>query len=127
MQALVADVAAYPAFLPWCVGATLGESGPEGRLATLEVGIRGLRQRFTTRYRSDVPGEIDIRLVEGPFRAFHAHWRFVPLAEQASRVEFEMAYEFAGPAVSAALGPLFETIADTMVDAFTRRADAGGR
>lgn len=34
-----------------------------------------------------------------------------------------MAYEFSGPAVSAALGPLFEHIADTMVDAFTRRAD----
>jgi len=36
-------------------------------------------------------------------------------------VEFSLEYEMAGP-LARVLGPLFDHIADTMVDAFTRRA-----
>lgn len=39
------------------------------------------------------------------------------------RIDFTMEYEFAGAVVSRALGPVFEAIADTMVDAFKCRAD----
>jgi ribosome-associated toxin RatA of RatAB toxin-antitoxin module len=34
-----------------------------------------------------------------------------------------MAYELAGGLVGRALAPIFDSIADTMVDAFKRRAD----
>ena len=124
LHAVVADVAAYPAFLPWCLATSQDGRTEEGIVATMEVGISGLRQRFTTLHRSVPPVEIEIRLVEGPFRHFHADWRFKPLGEQAAKIDFTMEYEFSGPAVSKLLGPLFEHIADTMVDAFTRRADA---
>jgi ribosome-associated toxin RatA of RatAB toxin-antitoxin module len=63
-------------------------------------------------------------LREGPFRHFAAHWRFAALGPQAARIEFAMEYEFAGTVASRALGPVFGAIADTMVDAFKRRADA---
>lgn len=67
---------------------------------------------------------VELRLLAGPFRHFAAHWRFTALGERAARIDFAMEYEFAGALVTSALGPLFETIADTMVDAFKRRADA---
>jgi ribosome-associated toxin RatA of RatAB toxin-antitoxin module len=124
LHAVVADVAAYPSFLPWCLAASVGGRTDEGIVATMEVGIRGLRQRFSTLYRENPPTEIDIRLVDGPFRHLYAHWQFKPLGERAAKIDFAMDYEFSGPAVSKLLGPLFEHIADTMVDAFTRRADA---
>lgn len=124
LHAIVADVAAYPQFLPWCLAARSGERTEAGIVTTMEVGIRGLRQRFTTLHDSRSGEELDIRLVDGPFRHFHAHWTFKPLGETAAKIDFAMEYEFSGPAVSKALGPLFEHIADTMVDAFTRRADA---
>lgn len=124
LHALVSDVASYPAFLPWCLASRVDAQDADGVRATLEVGLKGLRQRFTTQNRGTPPGEIDIRLVEGPFRQLHARWRFTPLGAAAAKIDFSMAYEFSGPAVSAALGPLFEHIADTMVDAFTRRADS---
>ena len=92
--------------------------------AMLTVGLRGLRQSFTT-LNENRPGEgIDMQLVEGPFRSFSAAWRFRNLGEQACAIEFTMQYEFASRTLGRLLEPLFDHIADTMVDAFKRRADA---
>ena len=123
MYALVDDIESYPAFLPWCSGAQVAVTDGRKR-ATLTVGLRGLRQSFTT-LNENRPGEaIDMRLVEGPFSHFSAAWRFRPLGENACRIEFVLEYEFAGRALGRLLEPLFDHIADTMVDAFTKRADA---
>jgi len=124
MYALVEDVAAYPQFLPWCRAARVRERTALRTVATLAVGVKGLRYEFSTQNANRPQEAIDLQLLEGPFRHFAAHWRFSALGEHASRIDFAMEYEFAGALVSRALGPLFETIADTMVDAFKRRADA---
>src|SRR5687767_11423228 len=124
MHALVEDVEAYPRFLPWCRAAQVLERGAGGTRASLTVGLRGLRQSFTTLNQSQPGRSIDMRLVEGPFRSFAASWRFTPLADGACRVEFSMHYEFASRVLARVLEPLFQGIADTMVDAFIRRADA---
>ncbi|MGH8708595.1 MAG: type II toxin-antitoxin system RatA family toxin [Burkholderiales bacterium] len=124
MYALVDDIEAYPQFLPWCSAARVRERTASRTVATLAVGLKGLRYEFTTENAGRPAQAIDLRLLEGPFRHFAAHWRFSALGERAARIEFAMEYEFTGALVSRALGPLFRTIADTMVDAFTRRADA---
>lgn len=124
MYALVEDIEAYPGFLPWCVGALVHERDAGSTRATLTVGVRGLRQAFTTLNRN-TPGEaIDMALVTGPFRSFSATWRFRALSHEACRIEFTLEYEFASRAASRVLEPLFDRMADTMVDAFARRADA---
>jgi ribosome-associated toxin RatA of RatAB toxin-antitoxin module len=123
MFALVDDIESYPRFLPWCAAAKVDERTPTGVRATMTMGMRGLRQSFTT-HNENRPGEsIELRLVKGPFRRFTGAWRFKPLSEEASSIEFSLEYEMAG-ALSRILEPLFDNIADTMVDAFTRRADA---
>ena len=121
MFALVNDIESYPRFLPWCTAAVVEERTPTRVRATLTAGMRGLRQSFTT--ENDVqPGEsIEMRLVKGPFRRFSAAWRFRALSAEACAVEFSLEYEMAGP-LGRLLAPLFDHIADTMVDAFTRRA-----
>ena len=122
MYALVEDIEAYPRFLPWCREAKV-ERGPAGTRATLAVGLKGVQQSFTTR-NDNRPGEsIDMHLVQGPFSTFAASWRFQPLSEHGCRIEFRLDYEFASRALGKLLQPLFDRIADTMVDAFTRRAD----
>ena len=121
MFALVDDVESYPRFLPWCTAASVQERTPARARATLTVGLRGLRQSFTTENELR-PGEaMDMRLVKGPFRRFAAAWRFRPLSAGACAVEFSLEYEMAGP-LARLLEPLFDHIADTMVDAFTQRA-----
>src|SRR5262245_10231451 len=79
MYALVERIEDYPRFLPWCEHAEVHERAPDRTRATLTAGLGALRQSFTTE-NSNRPGEaIHMRLVEGPFRAFEADWRFVPL------------------------------------------------
>jgi ribosome-associated toxin RatA of RatAB toxin-antitoxin module len=122
MYALVEDIEAYPRFLPWCTAAVVHERRPGATRATLTVGIGGLRHSFTT-LNENRPGEaIDMRLVEGPFRRFHGEWRFVPLGPHACRIEFTLQYEFSSRTLGRLLAPLFDGIADSMVEAFVRRA-----
>jgi len=122
MYALVEDVEAYPGFLPWCTAAEVHERQPGLTRATLTVGIGGLSHSFTTR-NENRPGEaIDMRLVKGPFRHFQGEWRFVPLGPAASRIEFTLQYEFSSRTLGRVLAPLFDGIADSMVEAFVRRA-----
>lgn len=123
LYALVEDIESYPRFLPWCRAVRV-ERGEGQTRAELQVGLRGLSQSFTTQNRNQPGRAIDMDLVEGPFRSFNAAWRFEPLGTQACRVEFSMRYEFASRALARLLEPLFGGIADSMVDAFSRRADA---
>jgi ribosome-associated toxin RatA of RatAB toxin-antitoxin module len=123
MYALVDDIESYPRFLPWCQDARVQQSDARKR-ATLTVGVSGIRQSFTTENESQPGRAITMRLVEGPFREFSAAWRFTPLGEHACQIEFTMRYQFASRTLARLLQPLFNQIADTMVDAFTRRADA---
>lgn len=122
LYALVERVEDYPGFLPWCTGATVHERSAARTLATIDVGMAGVKQSFTTENFNRAGESIDMRLVRGPFRQFKARWTFTPLGETASRIEFVMEYEFSGVLVARVLEPVFRKIADTMVDAFTRRA-----
>jgi ribosome-associated toxin RatA of RatAB toxin-antitoxin module len=122
IYALVEDIESYPRFLPWCHEAKVLERAPGHTRAALTVGVRGVRQSFTTR-NENRPGEsIAMRQEQGPFRAFTAQWRFRALAAHSCEVEFTLEYEFAGRVLAKLLEPVFDRIADTMVDAFTRRA-----
>ena len=123
LYALVEDIESYPRFLPWCVSTEVRGRSPGATLATLTVGMSGVKQSFTTRNANRPPEAIDLELVEGPFRRFSAAWRFQPLGERACKVEFSMEFEFASRALATLLQPVFEHIADSMVNAFTRRAD----
>ena len=122
MYRLVEDIEAYPQFLPWCVAAEVHERKPGTTKATLTVGVGGLHHAFTTQ-NENRPGEaIDMRLVEGPFRRFAGEWRFAPLSPRACRIEFSLQYEFSSRTLGRLLAPLFDGMADSMVDAFVRRA-----
>ncbi|HLX80127.1 MAG TPA: type II toxin-antitoxin system RatA family toxin [Burkholderiales bacterium] len=122
--ALAEDVESYPSFLPWCAAAEVRERTPGRTVATLTLGVKGVRQSFTTE-NTNVPGRsIDMQLLEGPFKHFAAAWRFTPLEANAARVEFSLEYEFSSRIVAAALDPVFSRIADSTVEAFARRARA---
>jgi ribosome-associated toxin RatA of RatAB toxin-antitoxin module len=120
--ALAEDIESYPAFLPWCAAAQVRERTPGRTVATLTLGVKGIRHSFTTENRNIAGRSIDMRLLEGPFKQFAAAWRFTPLAANAAKVEFSLEYEFSNRMVAAVLAPVFSRIADSTVDAFTRRA-----
>jgi ribosome-associated toxin RatA of RatAB toxin-antitoxin module len=123
LYALVEDIEAYPQFLPWCREARVRERSAGRTVATLTVGVRGVRYEFSTENSNRQSEAIDMRLLEGPFRHFEAHWRFHALGAHAARIEYSMTYQLASGLVARALAPIFDSIADTMVEAFKRRAD----
>jgi ribosome-associated toxin RatA of RatAB toxin-antitoxin module len=124
MYALVEDVESYPLFLPWCSGTEVTSRTAAATTATIHVDFRGVRQAFTTANRLQ-PGErIEMALVSGPFRHLAGEWRFRALAAAGCRVELALAYQLASPLLGRVVGPVFDHIANTFVDAFARRADA---
>jgi ribosome-associated toxin RatA of RatAB toxin-antitoxin module len=127
VYALVENIEAYPEFVPRCVAARVHERSAERTVATLTFGLPRLAQSFTTENANRPGASIHMRLLEGPFRHFAAAWRFVPLGAGAARIDFWIEYEFAGRIAAKALAPLFEGMADTMVEAFRARAESGGR
>lgn len=119
---LVNGVEHYPEFLPWCAAAEVHEESAQTMLATLEIRRAGMRHRFTTRNRLQRPQWLALELVDGPFHHFDGVWRFTPLAKDACKVGLELDFEYAGRLIGAALGPVFNRSADTLVDAFCARA-----
>ncbi|NIM28697.1 MAG: hypothetical protein GTO67_05355 [Gammaproteobacteria bacterium] len=122
MYALVADVEEYPQFLPWCRGVRVVQPGEKSVEARLEIGRGPLRKAFTTRNVMTRDARIDIELVDGPFRHLQGRWQFISVDGSACRIVFDLEFELANPLLRRTLGPLFSEIADTMVDAFCRRA-----
>jgi ribosome-associated toxin RatA of RatAB toxin-antitoxin module len=123
MHSLVSDVERYPQFLPWC-GAAQVEAGAEGVVhATVLIDYHGIKQSFKTENRSSPPGLIEIRLMSGPFRQLDGTWRFTALAPEACRIDLRLHYEFSNRLLEKLVGPVFKHIANTLVDAFLRRAE----
>ncbi len=120
---LVNDVESYPEFLPWCSSTTLMSRTDDMVCAELEVTRIGISQKFSTCNKM-VPGEyMDIELVEGPFKHLRGHWKFTALREDASKVELELDFDFSGKLINAAFGTVFHQVANTLVDAFCKRAE----
>lgn len=119
---LVDRVEDYPAFLPWCGGTTLLERSEAVTAAAIRIAYRGITAQFSTRNTKEAPWLMRIHLTEGPFTRLEGHWRFTPLGAAACKIEFVLHYEFAGRVLAKMLGPVFNHIADTLVESFVRRA-----
>jgi ribosome-associated toxin RatA of RatAB toxin-antitoxin module len=122
MFRLVDEVEHYPEFLPWCGGAEVLERDDRITRATLHIDYYHIKQDFTTENLRDPPASIDIRLVRGPFHNLEGCWRFIPLGEQACKIQFRLHYEFSSMLLDTVIGPVFQYIANTFVDAFVKRA-----
>ncbi|HTS21825.1 MAG TPA: type II toxin-antitoxin system RatA family toxin [Casimicrobiaceae bacterium] len=113
----------YPEFLPWCAAAVILERDNDIVAARLTVAYRGLRFDLTTRNAKRRPEWLAVRLVQGPFRRFEGEWHIKPLAAEACKIELAMLYEFDSALFGKLAAGVFDGIADTLVDAFARRAE----
>lgn len=122
MFELVNDVDSYPQFLPWCRSARLLSRTTEELCGEIEVAKAGVRQTFSTCNRLFPHERIEISLKEGPFRRLDGSWQFVALREDACKVMLTLNFEFSNILMDKAFGVVFEQIANTLVDAFCKRA-----
>ncbi len=121
---LVDTVENYPDFLPWCAGASMTlQEDEETAHATINIDYHHLKHSFTTRNTRKPPELIKMELLEGPFERLDGHWRFVSLAENACKIEFQLHYTFSNKLLEKLVGPVFYVIANSFVEAFVERAE----
>ena len=123
MFELVDKVENYPKFLPWYSQTEIIAREGNELKARLFMDYLGIEQSFATHNRN-IPGrEIDMHLLDGPFKSLHGLWRFTPLGDDACKIEFKLQYEFSSSILSKVISPVFNSVTGKLVDAFIHEAD----
>lgn len=122
MFELVDRVEDYPRFLPWCSKSEIISRNQAEVDATLEIVWSGIHKSFTTRNFLHPHDHIEITLIKGPFRHLEGRWTFKQLGDQGCKVNMELEFELAGGVFDIVFQPIFNKIANSLVDAFCKRA-----
>lgn len=122
MFELVKNVQDYPRFLPWCQSSHIISSDEKHVEATLDIAWSGIHKSFTTRDYLYPFERIDITLVQGPFKHLEGRWGFHALGEHGCKVNMELEFELTGNIFDKVFQPIFNHIANSLVDAFCKRA-----
>lgn len=120
---LVADVARYPEFLPWVVGARVRSDNEHEMIADLLVGFNALREKFTSRVLKVRPLEIKVHYLDGPMRDLDNVWHFRSI-EGGCEVDFTVQFTFRNAMFEKLAGQYFDRAFRKMVGAFEDRANA---
>ena len=121
MYNLVADVAAYPQFLPWCVGSRIRTQTETEIVADLTIGFGPFRESFTSRVALERPHLVQVKYERGPFKYLNNNWMFDP-DPVGCRVRFFVDFEFRSRLLQSAIGVVFNEAVRRMVNAFLKRA-----
>ncbi|QJR82394.1 type II toxin-antitoxin system RatA family toxin [Alteromonas pelagimontana] len=119
---LVNDVESYPQFLPGCKDSKIVSQEGKKMKASLLVAKAGVKQWFTTLNTLEPAKHIEMTLIEGPFKRLTGGWTFSELSETACKIELNLEFEFSNKLTELAFGKIFNSLASSMVNAFTERA-----
>ncbi|MDX1401664.1 MAG: type II toxin-antitoxin system RatA family toxin [Kiloniellales bacterium] len=120
---LVADVARYPEFLPWCIAARIKQKRDSHIIADLVIGFKMIRERFTSHvYLNEQEMKIDVSYVDGPFKHLRNHWIFEPHPD-GCEIDFYVDFEFRNRLLQKLMEALFHEAVRRMVAAFESRAN----
>ena len=125
MYALVTDVRQYPQFLPWCDHTHIVEEGVNSMVAEIGLSIGGVNQTFTTSNAHTPASRVTMQLINGPFSQLDGQWDFHILgdgSQRACKVELTLNYGFDNATLGKLVGPVFDKVAASLVDAFVKRA-----
>jgi len=122
MFELVNAIEDYPRFLPWCGNSQIITRTSEEVVAELDVSWKGMHKSFTTRNRLFPYDRVEISLVNGPLHRLDGIWSFHALDEHACKINLDLEFEFTGRFIDRLFQPVFQHIANTLVDAFCKRA-----
>ena len=123
MFSLVDEVEAYSEFLPWCKSSEVHLRQENLVEATLELQRGDLSKKFSTRNTAANDTVIEMALLDGPFSHLAGRWVFTQLGDAGSKVQLDLEFEFSNSMVDVLFGGFFEDTCNSLVDAFTQRAD----
>jgi coenzyme Q-binding protein COQ10 len=124
---LVADVRAYPAFVPWVTAMRVWNARDEAPGVTLmdaeaAVGFAFLKERFSTWVRHDRNApKVEVGLIRGPFRHLKNRWEFFP-DPAGTRIEFMIDFSFKSSLLNAMLQANFDRAVSKLMACFEAEA-----
>jgi coenzyme Q-binding protein COQ10 len=129
MFGLVADVEAYPKFLPLCEGMKVRRrevrDGKPVFVADMTIAYKVFHETFTSRVTLDHPASmIRVDYLDGPFKHLENRWTFRPTGPRTCEVDFFIEWELRSRALSMIVGAVFERVFRRYAEAFEARADA---
>jgi len=122
MFELVNSIEEYPRFLPWCSRATVISRTDNEVVAELEISWKGMHKSFSTKNTLNHYGRMTMDLVEGPLKHMRGEWDFIQIKDSGCKVMLDLEFEFAGGFIDLIFQPVFQSIANSLVDAFCKRA-----
>lgn len=127
MYALIADIEAYPAFLPWCSGCRIRGRRQEGEVeivdADLIISFKVFRERFGSRVTMNPnDNKIEVAYLDGPFKYLNNYWSFREIDDVSCEVDFFVDFEFKSRTLQAIIGVVFNEAMRMIVRAFEKRA-----
>lgn len=125
---LVADVKAYPRFVPFVAAMRIlkegiNEDGTRWMDAEAAVGYKFVRERFATKVQLDPERRaIDVSYLSGPFEALANHWRFEELKDGSTLIDFCVEYEFENKLLKMLFEGARDRAAQMILDSFNEEA-----
>src|SRR5690606_17804474 len=108
---------------PGCVAAAVESRDGDCVRARLGFRVKGLSDTFSTENREE-PGRIEMRLLDGPFRALNGAWEFLPITDRACKVRLQIDVDFGNRLLETTLGPWIDRAVLEVMEAFRLRAGA---
>lgn len=119
---LVNNIEDYPKFLPWCHESHVVAKSANHVEARLDIAWSGFHKSFTTKNTLHPHTAIEIDLVTGPFRHLEGKWHFNSLGDKGCKVALDLEFEFTGNFLDKLFDPIFNMIANSLVESFSKRA-----
>ncbi|SDB13636.1 type II toxin-antitoxin system RatA family toxin [Bauldia litoralis] len=125
---LVANVEAYPQFLPLCESLVVRSRRQDGSretlVATMTIAYKLIRESFTTKVVLDREAmTIRAEYLDGPFSHLENVWRFEPHGRGDCIVYFDIDYAFRSRMLGVVMGAVFDRAFRKFTEAFEERAD----
>jgi coenzyme Q-binding protein COQ10 len=122
---LVADVAKYEEFAPWCIASRINKRESETVFyADLVVGYKMFRERFTSKVILEPKKRIHIEYLKGPLKNLKNNWEFMEAKDGGCVIDFSVEFEFGNVALQTLANMFFNEVVKRMVSAFEARAQA---
>ena len=120
---LVADVAAYPQFLPFCTQTDIHENSETHMIADMHIGYKSFTGAFQSKVTKEFPHALRMEQIHGSLKYLHSAWSFQPHTTPAvSTIEFAIDFEPSSWLIGKLINPILDEMSNVMIQSFLNRA-----